>query len=163
MTNDQDPIEKELELEPVEIHEELYSANLFGEKVEVKEEEEGDVVGPKARPEFNVFALTDAIGSRNKREAWVLYHKALASGLVPEELFYKVQWQVKTMLLATKTKTAEEADMKSYPYSKAKGFLKNFKPGELEKLSEDLVRGYHEVRRGNEETETFVEKTLLSL
>lgn len=155
--------ENNLELEPVEIHEEFYSQNLFGEKVEVKKEEESELIGPKARAEFNIFALTDAIGSRNKREAWVLYHKALASGMVPEEVFYKVQWQVKTMLLAGKTKSAEEADMKSFPYSKAKGFLKNFKPGELEKISENLVRGYHEIRRGNEDSETFVEKTLLKL
>lgn len=165
---------EEINLEPVEINPDAYEKNLFGEAPEnefasVFTRERAPTTSEtlpssaKSYPAFNIFSLTDAIGSRNKREAWVLYHKALASGMVPEEVFYKVAWQVKTMLIASKTKTAEEADMKAYPYQKAKGFLRNFKPGELEKLSSSLIKGYHEVRRGNEETETFVEKTLLSL
>ncbi len=152
-------------LEPVEIHEEFYEKNLFGEVVNVSvgEKEEENLLGPKGRIDFNIFALTDAIGARNKREAWMLYQKALADGMVSEEIFFKVFWQVKNMLLASRTRSAEETDMKAYPYSKAKGYLRNFKPGELEKLSEELIRGYHDVRRGKEESETFVEKTLLSL
>jgi hypothetical protein len=157
--------ENDFELEPVEIHPEQYATNLFGEAVEAvpKEGEEKDLIGPKARGEFNIFSLTDAIGARKKRDAWVLYHKALASGMVPEEVFFKLVWQVKTMLLAQMTKTAEEAEMKSFPYSKAKGFLRNFKPGELESFSENLVKGYHQARRGDGEIETLVEKTLLKL
>lgn len=153
----------ELNLEPVEIHPESYSTNLFGEKVEVKEESEDDLIGPKARADFNIFALTDAIGARKKRDAWVLFQKALAAGMVAEEVFYKLVWAVKTMLIANATANALEADMKAFPYSKAKGNLKNFKPGELEKLSENLVLGYHKARRGEGEIETLVEKTLLRL
>ena len=138
------------------------SEDLFGgERQGLKDDSQG--LALKSRGEFNIFALTDAIGRRNKREAWVIYRKALASWMVAEEVFYKVFWQVKTMLLASRTKTAEEAEMKPYPYSKAKSFIKNFKPGELELLSENLVKGYHRVRRGEEETETFIEKTLLGL
>ena len=145
--------------------EEFFQQDIFGNTVKVVLEnpEDEDAIGPKARGDFNVFTLTDAIGARNKREAWVLYQKALASGMVAEEVFFKLFWQVKTMLLAAKTRNAEEADMKSFPYSKAKGFLRNFKPGELEKLSGELVRGYHQVRRGEGEMETLVEKMLLKL
>ncbi len=153
---------EELELQPVEIHPEMYSTNLFGEVVEPPKEEE-EAIGPKARAEFNIFALTDAIGARKKRDAWALYHKALAAGMVPEEVFYKLQWQVKNMLLVGKTKSAAETDMKPYPYQKAKEFVRNFKPGELEKLSEEIVLGYHKARRGEGEIETLVEKTLLKL
>lgn len=154
---------EEFELEPVEIHPEMYSANLFGEKVEAKEEKEEDLIGPAARSDFNIFALTDAIGARKKRDAWVLYQKALASGMVPEEVFYKLVWSFKTMMLAKRTKSAEEADMKSFPYGKAKSNLKNFKDGELERFSEELMLGYHRARRGEWEIETLVEKTLLKL
>jgi len=147
-------------LEPVEIHPELYSKNLFGEKIEVIEEE---LIGKEARAEFNIFALTDAIGERKKRDAWVLYQKALASGLVPEEVFYKLQWQVKSMLVASKTKSAVEAEMKPFPYNKARGFLKNFRTSELSNFSTELVAGYHQVRRGVGEMETLVEKILLKL
>lgn len=156
--------EENFELEPVEIHPEMYGSNLFGEKIApLKKEEEEDLIGTQARAEFNIFALTDAIGARKKRDAWVLYQKALASGMVAEEVFYKLVWQVKTMLIAEKTKTAIEADMKPFPYNKAKGFLKNFKSGELQNISEELVSGYHRARRGEGEIETLVEKMLLRL
>jgi hypothetical protein len=145
---------------------EIYHKDLFGAVVDVNlseiEEDEG-LVGPASRPDFNVFVLTDAIGARDKRRAWTLYMQALSAGLVAEELFFKIVWQVKCMLIASKTKSVAETDMKPYPYSKAKGFLKNWKEGELEKLSEDLVIGYQRTRRGEGEMEMFVEKTLLSL
>ncbi|MBX4181495.1 hypothetical protein KW807_01360 [Candidatus Parcubacteria bacterium] len=164
MNNEED---LEINLEPVEIHPEMYSSNLFGEaqptgKHSVSEELLTPSVGEVGAP-FNIWAFTDAIGARKKRDAWVLYHKALASGMAAEEVFYKFVWQVKTMLIASKTHSAEEAEMKSYPYSKAKGFLKNFKATELEKLSEALVIGYHKARRGHGEVETLVEKMLLKL
>ncbi len=153
----------EFDLEPVEIHPEMYSANLFGEVVVPPKVEADDLIGPKARADFNIFAFTDAVGARKKRDAWVLYMKALAAGMAPEEVFYKFVWQVKTMLIAQKTKSVAETDMKPYPYSKAKDFLKGFKPGELERLSTDLVLGFYAARRGEGEVETLVEKMLLRL
>ena len=168
-----DSVAGEFELEPVEVHPEMYATNLFGEvaPAETSLKNSSDVPSG-AWPEFshkvsaepfNIWALTDAIGARKKRDAWVLYQKALAAGLVPEEVFYKLVWQTKTMLIASKTKSAAEADMKLFPYNKAKSFLKNFQPGELEKFSEDLVLGYHLARRGEGEIGTLVEKTLLKL
>jgi hypothetical protein len=163
MENNEENID-DLILEPVEVHPEMYSSNLFGEKVEAPKADEGeDLTGPKARADFNIFALTDAIGARKKRDAWVLYQKALASGMAPEEVFYKLVWQSKTMLIAKNTGSVAETDMKPFPYGKAKGFLNNFKPGEIERLSESLVLGYHKARRGEGEIECLVEKTLLSL
>ncbi len=172
---DEEKIQEEIELQPVEIHPEMYSTNLFGEE-QIKAPESfsknSSYDASRAWPEFspklsgapfNIFALTDAIGARSKRDAWVLYQKALASGMVPEEVFYKLMWQLKTMLTVKKTKSVTETDMKPFPYNKAKGFLKNFKEGELEKISESLVLGYHSARRGEGEIETLVEKTLLRL
>lgn len=140
-----------------------FQIDIFGEQTEVNVEQDEFDVGSKSKSDFNIFLLTDAIGARNKKNAWVLYQKALASGMVAEEIFWKVMWAIKTMLLAQKTKTAEEAEMKTFPYNKAKGNLKNFKDGELEKISENLVIGYHNARRGIGEIETLVEKILLSL
>ncbi len=146
--------------------EEFYHKNIFDEVVDVDlaaVEEETDLVGSKGKTDFNIFALTDAFGARDKRSAWVLYRKALAAGMAPEEVFYKIVWQIKSLLLAKKTGTADEAGMKAYPYSKAKGYLKNFQGNELEDLSEELVIGYHNARRGKEEIETLLEKMLLGL
>lgn len=145
---------------------EFYHKDIFGAVVNINlgdiEDEESLPLDNKGK-EFNVFALTDAFGSRNKKEAWVLYQKALSLGVSADEIFFKLFWQVKSMLLAGRTKSAEEVDMKNFPYNKAKGFLKNFKPEELEKLSEDLVIGYHKARRGEGEMTTMVEKILLKL
>lgn len=145
--------------------EEFYHKDLFGAVVDFSpiETEEEELIGPKKRPDFNVFVFTDAIGARDKKRAWILYRQALAAGISAEEIFFKVVWQVKTMLLALRTKSAAEADMKTFPYAKAKSFLKNWKVRELEGLSEELVLGYARIRRGEGEMETFVEKMILKL
>lgn len=142
-----------------------FQIDIFGGQTEVNVEEAtfAEASASRGKPDFNIFSLTDAIGSRNKKEAWVLYQKALASGMVAEEIFWKVMWTIKTMLLAKRTKTAEEAEMKTFPYNKAKSNLKNFKEGELEKISENLVIGYHNARRGIGEIDTLIEKILLGL
>ena len=147
--------------------EEFYHKDIFGEVVDI---DLAFVEGDEARPlfdkkggEFNIFLLTDAVGARKKKEAWILYQRALFAGLSAEEIFFKIVWQIKSMLIASKTKSVEETDMKPFPYSKAKSFLKNFKLEELEEFSTRLVLGYHLARRGEEEMETLVEKTLLGL
>lgn len=144
-----------------------FQVDIFGNQVEVKPEaEEIDFLAPLPKEwnaGFNIFSLTDAIGTRDKKAAWTLYQKALFAGLVAEEIFWKVTWIVKSMLLASRTKDYTETDMKEFPYKKAKGFAKNFEDGELEQLSEDLVVGYHNARRGVGEIETLLEKIILNL
>ena len=147
--------------------EEYYEQNLFGEMVKVNLTEEEDdsfsSEGEEYKGAFNVFALTDSVGERDKRKSWTLYQKALASGMSGEEVFWRIVWAVKTMILVSKTKSAEEAEVKPFVYSKTKTFLKNWKPEELEKLSMSLVVGYHDARRGLVEIETLLEKILLTL
>ena len=145
--------------------EEFYHKDLFNTVVDFSpdKDEKDDLIGPKAKADFNIFSFTDAVGARKKRDAWVLYQKALASGMSAEEIFWKVAWQVKTMLLAKNTTSSMESGQNAFVYKKAKENLKNFEEGELEKLSEDLVIGYHHARRGKTEIQTFLEKMLLSL
>ncbi len=143
---------------------EFYGVNLFGEKVDVGlvEPEEKEAV-EKAGREFNVFPLTDAIGERDKRKAWVVYEQALASGMVADEIFWRVMWGVKALLLSAKTTSAEESGLNPFVYKKFKSCLKNWKVEEIEKLSESLVVGYHDARRGKGEMETMIEKIILSM
>ena len=151
--------------------EEFYHKDIFGTVVDMNltGEERSDLntrsqgLTLVSRREFNIFALTDALGARQRREAWILYQKALGAGLSAEEIFFKIVWQVKSMLIASRTRNVGETEMKAFPYNKAKSFLKNFKSGELKKLSESLVVGYHRARRGEVEIETLVEKLLLGL
>jgi hypothetical protein len=147
--------------------EEFYHKDIFGNIVDVNLNAMEDVgektLFDKKGREFNIFTLTDAVGARQKKQAWIIYRKALSVGISAEELFYKLVWQVKSMLIASKTKNAGETDMKTFPYNKAKSFLKNFRSGELEALSEKLVVGYYLARRGEGEIETLIEKLLLNL
>lgn len=150
--------------------EEYYGKNIFGETVnfgldlpaQAGEPEEAEASMARGQ-EFNIFALTDAIGARDKRGAWVIYEKALASGITADEIFYRIFWGVKSLILSAKCESAEEAGLNPFVYKKSKSFLKNWPVSELEKLLEDLVVGYHEARRGRGEVETMIEKILLRI
>ncbi len=102
-----------------------------------------DLAEKAAKPEYNAFALADALGNRDRKNAWMLYRKAIDKGEAPEALHGMMFWKVKTMLLA------------GYPgaYSKV----------ELQNLAERLVTVYHDARRGAHELETGVEGLILTL
>ncbi len=100
--------------------------------------------------EFNVFALLDALAERDRKRAWVLYQDALAQDIAAEELFWRIAWQVKALGIATATETAHEAEMKEFPYNKAKRSARNFKAGELARLSKKVTDLYHVSRRGGD-------------
>lgn len=115
----------------------------------------------KAPEKFNIFALADAFGSRNKKEFWLLYQRAILAGIPPEEVHRILFWQVKAMLAASHCDSAEEAGLKPFVYKKALSFGRNFSEEELIKLSSRLVALYHESRRGSDfevEMERFVLK-----
>ncbi|MES2213845.1 MAG: hypothetical protein V4465_00415 [Patescibacteria group bacterium] len=145
--------------------EEFYHKNLFAEVVDksfAEAEEEKAPVGKKGKF-FPDFAFTDAITARNKKEAWIQFHRELASGLVSEQLFWATARHFKNLMLAKRTNSAAEADLNPFVYKKLQAGLRNFKEGELESISESLVVGYHKARRGEVEIEALLERTLLSL
>ena len=145
---------------------EFYHKNIFGDVVDanLSDTEEKIYTLTKKKPEFNLFIFTDAVGAKNKREAWVQYQKALARGMNAEDVFWRgLIWEIKNLLIASKTKNVSESGLNPFVYQKAKGFVRNFKPGELEKLSESLVIGYHNARRGIGEMDSLIEKILLKL
>ena len=122
--------------------------------------------GGRPKKEFNIFSLTDAFAARDRRSLWVIYQKALAADLAPEEIFWKFVWQVKMMLLATRgaeALTAEATGINPYVFKKATQGAKNFKNEELADLSKLLTRLYHEARRGNGEVGNELERLILSL
>lgn len=108
--------------------------------------EDGEEI--KVKKDFNVFALTDAFGRRDKKSLWVIYNKALLAGMEPEELHGLLFWQIKSLLVAAGAKNAEDAGQKPFVWSKAQGFLKNFSRDELARISSSLVGIYHNARRG---------------
>ncbi len=114
------------------------------------------------KPTFNVFSLADAICERNKQKLWVLYRDAL-NYFPPEEIHGTLFWQIKSLLLAIKTKNAEEADMKAFPYNKAKAGAKKYSENEIEQLTTSLIEVSHEARRGKRDFEIALERWVLSI
>ncbi|MFT5179687.1 MAG: DNA polymerase III delta subunit [Candidatus Paceibacteria bacterium] len=114
------------------------------------------------KPFFNVFSLADAIGNRDKKKAWLLYNEALEE-LAPEEIHGTIFWQIKSILLSMKAKSASEAGLKPFVYSKSKSFSKNFEESEIEKLSSKLISVSHDARRGKHNFGMALERFILEM
>ena len=110
---------------------------------------------------FNVFALTDAYSARNRSQTWALYRAAIDAGLEPRELHGKFFWIVKTMLLAKRSRTAEEVGIHPFAYGKAQAAARNFGEGELEQIMTELSILVHESMLSGIDLETALEAFVL--
>lgn len=127
---------------------------------------EHEIVGDRAgfaRKDFNIFALADAMGARDTMRAWSIYRQAIDAGLEPESIAGTLFWQVKSMMVASTAKSAGEAGLAPFVYTKAKKASANYSREELEKLSSDLVTIYHDGHRGVRDLELGLECVLLSI
>lgn len=122
-----------------------------------------EVEGSAAAERFNVFALTDTLARRNKKSLWVLFLRAQNAGLSPEEIIGTLFWQIKTMRLATRTKSADEAGLKSFVYTKAKRGAEKFKAGELDTYSRSLIMLYHDAHLGKLDLDLALERWILEI
>lgn len=112
---------------------------------------------------FNMFSLADALGERNRKKLWTLYQKAKHENIPDEDMGGILFWQVKSMLLAKYSKNAEEAGMKSFPFTKSRGFLKNYTDEEVAGLSRRLVAVTHDAHRGVHELGIALERFILNI
>ena len=72
--------------------------------------------------DFNIFEISNAVQSKDKKSLWISYHKALKSGMVAEQIYGNIFYAIKTLALAEKFSEAESG-LKSFPYKKAKTSL----------------------------------------
>jgi len=112
---------------------------------------------------FNVFALTDALGERNRKKLWVLYQEALRADVPAEDVFWRLHWMVKHLLFFKKVKDPASSELKGYARSKIQNYAKNFRVEELEKLSGNLVELFHSARRGEGEMEIELERFVFGI
>jgi len=132
-------------------------------KLKAATKEFHEVKGGAAPERFNVFALADALSRRDKKSLWVLLVQARHAGLAAEEIAGTLFWQLKVMRLAERAKSAEEADLKPFVYSKAKRALTQFAPGELDRRSRTLISLYHDARLGLCDMELALERGVLEV
>ncbi|MDP2650092.1 MAG: hypothetical protein Q8P16_00835 [bacterium] len=116
--------------------------------------------GKKAE-KFNVFTVTDALGARDRRALWVLFQKAKREGATDEEMHGILFWMVKSMRIASSARSAYEAGMKEYPFSKAKRFLRNYDEHTLAAHVAALATMPQEARRKNVPLAVYLERFIL--
>ena len=112
---------------------------------------------------MKLFAAADALGDRDRKRAWLLYHEARRHGLPAEEIFWKFVWKIKTLLLVATAPAGSALPLKPYPLSQARRQIKKYTLGELAQLSVRLVRFYHDARRGLTDFDLGLERLLLEL
>lgn len=111
---------------------------------------------------YNIFALTDYFGARDRKKLWIEYQKALRADIPAEEIFWKIFWQVKNLLFVVRVGKAPKG---THPFvaDKTARAAKNFTETELVSLSSQLSSIYHLARRGQEGVDSQIEKLILSI
>ncbi len=118
---------------------------------------------------YNPFAICDAMASRDKEKAWVVAQEAEMAGVPVEEVFYKVLWQIKNLLLIKQMSDLGvknlDKEIKIHPFvlKKTLAATRNFTEDELKKYSFQLLNIYHNARKGAEDFSIGLEKFLLSI
>jgi len=116
-----------------------------------------------AKQAFNPFALSDAFLRRDKKSLWLLLQDAKENGMPSEQTAGLLFAQIRSLRLAERASSAEEAGLKPFVWSKAKSGLSKFKVGELDSLSSGLVTIYHDGHSGKQDFELALERWVLEL
>lgn len=120
--------------------------------------------GAERKDNYNVWALADAIGERNRKKAWVLLQEAFMRGAVPEEVHGMVYWQVKNIALVKGTEGgAQPEGMKPFVFNKTQRFARNYSSDEILRLSRSCNDLYHCAHGGEIDFAMGLEKLVLTL
>lgn len=120
-----------------------------------------EILETKEKEEFepNAFALSDAYLKGDRKNSWVLYRRFIEGGTAAEEIHGVLSWAIRSLVLASKTKSAAEAGLKPFVYTKAKSALARIPNPEA--VSRELLALYHRARSGGGSLENLLEIFLL--
>lgn len=119
--------------------------------------------------QVNIFHIADAVAEKDRGRAWLLFQKALLSGIDPEEIFWKIVWQIKNLLLLKnllplgEKKIIEATNLHPYVVKKTLSAIRNHSEEELAGYSSELIDLYHNSRRGLADFDVGIEKFLIKL
>jgi len=113
------------------------------------------------KDKFKIFWVADGLLQKDKKSLWVSYLEALSKGAVAEEIHGIFFWQIKNMILASRSTSQTETGLAPFPYKNALTGSRKYKIEELQQMSSELVEITHKVRRGEGEIEVMLEKWIL--
>ncbi len=100
-----------------------------------------------AKSKFNLFALGDALGNRDRKNAWALFCRACDRENMAIEVIHGALFaHVKNMLLIKQE--GKNPGLHPFVFQKTARFSKRYSEGELNDMLSALVALYHNARRG---------------
>ncbi|MGI9118128.1 MAG: hypothetical protein ACR2IQ_01095 [Minisyncoccia bacterium] len=106
-----------------------------------------------------IFALSDAIYARDKKNAWVTF-QTLVKKFATEEIHGTILWAIKMMRVHM---YASDLDIKPFVASNASLANKKYTSTEIDTMHRQLVRMYHDAHNGKIDFNITLEKWLLCL
>lgn len=113
--------------------------------------------------EPNIFAITNGLLERDRKKLWTDYFESIKKGGVPEEIHGIFFWQVKNMIIASRSGSQAEAGISPYAYKNALTGTRKYRTEELLQMSNDLVEMTHRVRSGKGDLGIMLEKWVLGV
>lgn len=123
---------------------------------------EAHIVSNK-KEEFNVFSLTEELGRRNKTKLWTLFNEAIIREIPAENLIGVLIWQLRVILISSRSKNPSDSGLSPYVYNKAVAFSRNFKENEVRSMLIELVSIYHNARMSGPDLKKALEHFLLKI
>ncbi len=115
------------------------------------------------KKEINVFGINNYLLNKDKKGLWISYLDLLNQKIAPEEIHGIIFWQVKSMIIANKSKTQSDSGLSPFVYKNSIRGAKNYSSEELQKISGDLINITHRVRAGEGDLGIMLENWILTL
>jgi len=115
------------------------------------------------KPEFNIFALANNLGARDRERLWLDYERARRANFKSIDIFWKLWWQVKNMMIVTAAPEVMKTELKPTVAARAVRASRNFRPDELAAMLTELAAMYHETYPDSDEFNFRLEKFILSV
>lgn len=158
--------EKEMSKENLSIFKK--NANkLWHFKEENKQIKDSDAAAHLQKTNKLIFEFTDAFSQKLKRQSWFAFQKAILAGIDEEEIFWKLVWQIKNLVILKNIenpshKTAyKNIGIHPYVIEKNLKFLPLFSKEDLENIAKKLIDIYRQNRYEKIEFSFGIEKILL--
>ena len=116
----------------------------------------------KAEREENIFAITNYLLARDKKNLWIEFQK-LKNIFAVEEIHGTLFWAMKNAMIVSKAKSVSETGLKPFVYSNSKKALTKFSENELEEKFWQLTQLLGASRRGEGELEVLLERWVLEI